>query len=487
MADLLGRFKTWAWWQRAVILLILGAVAALGQAPLDWWWATLVAMALLLALWPDDPAPWIVFRHYWWAGVGYFAISLRWIVAPFQVDVAAHGWMAPFALILMAGGAAMFWGIAAAVAARLRGGRLGLALMLAGAEVLRSLILTGFPWALLGHIWVDTPLAHVAAFGGPHLLTMITILSAWGVAQGWRGIVPVSVIVAVGWVTLGSEKAIDESGPVVRLVQPNALQAEKWDPERRFFFFERMLDYTSADARPDLIVWPETAIPQLMNYAETEFARMTEAARGVPIVTGVNRADGDTYHNSLVVLDGEGFVSALYDKAHLVPFGEYVPFAGVLARLGVTQMNQIAGFTPGRDQGLIDLPGIGAARPLICYEGIFAEEIGTEIRPRLMVLITNDAWFGRGVGPQQHLAQARLRAIEQGLPMVRVANTGISAMIDGRGLVTARLDLNQTGFVDAHLPPALAPTAYSRWGDWPVIFILLFSILGIATRAQKSL
>jgi len=234
---------------------------------------------------------------------------------------------------------------------------------------------------------------------------------------------------------------------------------------------------------PDLIVWPETAVPSLLNYIETDLTVLVEAARGAPLVFGIQRRDdAGRYYNSFVVMDGVGHIADTYDKSHLVPFGEYIPGGQYVAGLGIAGLAEMAtgGFTPGSGNSAINIPGIGTAIPLICYEGIFAEEIGhSGPRARLMVLITNDAWFGKAAGPYQHLAQARLRAIEQGLPMARAANTGITAMIDGKGRIIAQIPLGEAGAVDVALPPALNATIYARWGDGPMLALLVLLILGL--------
>jgi apolipoprotein N-acyltransferase len=195
--------------------------------------------------------------------------------------------------------------------------------------------------------------------------------------------------------------------------------------------------------------------------------------------------DGERrFFNSLAVTDGTGRVVATYDKAHLVPFGEYMPFRDLLSRWGLRGLAEFqgAGFTPGPGAALVDIPGVGLARPLICYEGIFPEEFGAE-RPRLLLLVTNDAWFGASAGPRQHLALGRLRAVEFGLPLLRAANTGISAVIDGKGRILASLPLNEAGAVEAPLPPALPPTVYSRFGDGPALLLtLLLGIWGLLAR-----
>lgn len=484
MAELLSRFVVRPRWFRFVCLALLGAAAGLGQAPHDLWFITILALGGVFLIVPGVSSPRQSAFHAWAFGFGYFAFSLRWIIEPFLVDSARHGWMAPFALFLMGAGAALFWALAAWVAARLRpGSAVFFGLMLVGAEVLRSLVLTGFPWALLGHVWVSTGIAQASAYGGPHLLTLLVVMAGWAVA--WLA----TRDRAFGLVLLGSLPALSfvlhpdppqspaEDLPIVRLVQPNAPQNQKWDPAYRDVFLNRLVRLTSEGEVPDLVVWPETAVAYLLNYIDDDLSLLSDAARGAPLVFGIQRRDEQARaFNSLVVMGPGGVVQSIYDKRHLVPFGEYMPGARLLGEMGAPGLarNLGIGFTPGEEPGPVDLPGIGAAVPLICYEGIFSEEItyGDE-RPRLLLLITNDAWFGEAAGPHQHLAQARLRAIEHGLPMVRVANTGISAMIDARGRISASLPLGVDGAIDVPLPPVAAATFYSQWGDLPLIVLLL--------------
>lgn len=471
-----GFLTRWAI-ERVMIPFGLGLVAGTGQAPWGLWFLTVAA----LAIWLARPATSrrIALRDGWLFGVGYFAVALHWIVSPFLVDIGSTGWMAPFALILMAGGAALFWGLANYAAYRIAPQSMVLpALMMAGAEVLRTYLFTGFPWALLGHIWIDTPLAQLAAFGGPHLLTLVTVVLSVAFALLWQRkfratVAPLAAL--VGWIILGAGSAPEYTGPTVRLVQPNAAQADKWDPIKSQVFFDRMIGFTQDGPPPDLVVWPETAVSYLMEYAGDALDQVSEAARGAPTVLGINRRDGERYYNSSLVLERGGVISNTYDKAHIVPFGEYIPGGEILAKFGVSHFAASRGgaFSAGSGPRVVDVTGIGNARILICYEGIFAHEVHTTERPRLLILITNDAWFGPAAGPRQHLAQARLRAIEQGLPMVRVANTGISAMIDGKGRITDQIGMGQAGYIDAALPPALAQTIYSKTGDWPALLLLL--------------
>lgn len=497
MADILTRFAGQQVWVQLCVLAVLGAVAGLGHAPFDLWPATVLALGALFIVYPVWRNPLQAALHVWAFGFGYFAFSLRWIVEPFLVDIARHGWMAPFALVLMAAGAALFWGVAAWLAARLSPSRIViLGLMLIAAEVLRSLILTGFPWALLGHIWVTTGLAQAAAFGGPHLLSLLAVLCGLAVAMltgrnRILGLVVLGLVVALSFVLRpGAAPQHNADLPIVRLVQPNAPQHQKWDPAYSEMFLDRLLRLSGEGDVPDLVVWPETAIAYLLNHIDDDLSLLSDAARTAPLVFGIQRRDAQARaYNSLVVMGSDGQVQSIYDKRHLVPFGEYMPGARLLGRMGATGLarNLGIGFTPGETPGPVDVPGIGLAVPLICYEGIFAEEITYgDTRPRMLLLITNDAWFGRAAGPRQHLAQARLRAIEQGLPMVRVANTGISAMIDAKGRIMASLPLGVDGAIDVPLPEALAATPYSRLGDMPVFVVLLLFIFGAYVQTRRD-
>ncbi len=489
-------------WVRFAALALLGVFAGFGQAPLDLWPATILALAFLLLVLRHSVAPKQAAFHAWAFGVGYFAFSLRWIIEPFLVDIARHGWMAPFALALMASGAGLFWALAAFLAKKCApGSMLFFGLVLVLAEVTRSLILTGFPWALLGHIWITTSLAQAAAYGGPHLLTLLTILAAWAIVMILHGkwikgaailgvlVIGADVLAPAHSGPVGPPVSVNDL-PIVRIVQPNAPQHQKWDPAFRDVFVNRLINLTSAGDTPDLVVWPETAVPYLLNHIEDDMRLLSDAARGAPLVFGIQRLDQDRqFFNSLVVMGPGGQVQTIYDKQHLVPFGEYIPGARLLGRVGATGLarNLGSGFTPGTTPGPVMLPGIGGAIPLICYEGIFAEEItdGGD-RARLLLLITNDAWFGEAAGPYQHLAQARLRAIEQGLPMVRVANTGISAMIDSKGRIIDSLPLGVDGALDVALPAALPPTLYVAWGDWPVFAVLLLLTLGRYAMRRRN-
>ncbi len=496
-----GRFTVWAHGLRPRTRLglcaVLGAVAGLGQAPFGLWPLTLLALAAFFGIctfrWTAWQAAWLGLA----AGTGYFLVVLNWIVEPFLVDAARHGWMAPFALVLLSAGLALFWMLGVWAARRLGGGSAAWVAALTLTEALRGVIFTGFPWAQVGHVWIGTPMMHWAALGGPLLLSALILGGAaalWHAVAGRRVRGGVALVVLAGAFASGpflsTPIPVSQDAPTVRLIQPNATQREKWDPDKIQGFFERQIAYTAAGDPPDLVVWPETAVPVLLNRAGDTLSHIAEAARGAPAIVGLQRQEDMRFFNTLALIASDGAVTASYDKHHLVPFGEYLPFGDALATFGLHGFaaRQGSGYSSGPGPQVIDVGGLGRALPLICYEGVFPRNIaGAPERPDFLLLITNDAWFGKVSGPYQHLAQARLRSVEQGLPMIRVANTGISAMIDARGQVTGEIPLGQAGWLDVALPPAAPPTLYAQLGDWPVLALMLLVLGAAALQCRRAL
>ncbi|MFU1477231.1 apolipoprotein N-acyltransferase [Roseovarius sp. C7] len=475
-------------WRRRWLLALAGVVMGAGQAPFSLWWLALAALAVLLWLLAGAARLREAALRGWFAGVGYVLATHFWIIDPFLVDPVRHGWMAPFAVLGLSAGLALIFAGGAALAHLVgwgaRSRTLALIPALVMAELFRAYALTGFPWAPLGSLWLETPVAQSAAIWGVHGLSAMTLsLLAVPVALRARrrlagGAAVLSLAVVAGlWVWGAARMDVPQAstGQVVRVVQPNAAQHLKWDPAHMPIFFNRALDMTAVagpeGARPDLIVWPETAVPALLEHADNLIAAMEEAAGGVPVLFGVQRSEAGLYYNSLAALrDGQVQV---YDKRHLVPFGEYMPFGELLSQWGITHLASAQGFgyAPGPEgQPLLDLGALGKGLPLICYEGIFPQDLrGFPERADWLVLVTNDAWFGKLTMPYAHLDQARMRAIETGLPMIRAANTGISGVIDAEGRVITKLGLGETGYADAVLPPARAETPYARRGDLPVL------------------
>ncbi len=473
-----------AW--RVAPAFVLGLVLATGHAPLGWTPAALVALALVFLLEGRCESPKAAALAGWAVGLGYFGGSMFWIVEPFLVDPARHGWMAPFALLLLPGGLALFWALAFALAARF--GRdwrrpFLLACFLAGVEVLRAYIFTGFPWSLIGYIWVGTTQMQVAAWFGPFGLTFATLIAAaactvWVGRQGnWLlvpafGFLGLAAADIVGAARLRTPDPVQSLPITVRVIQPNAEQSLKWDAEMASQWIERLLSRTAAPQigrGPDVVVWPETALPYALNGASDILLEIDAAARGRPVMFGAVRREDRRVYNSLFVTMAGGAVAQVYDKHHLTPFGEYMPFGDLFARLGINGLaaSEGAAFTAGAGPAILSVKGAGLVLPLICYEAIFPGNLRTEERPDWILHVTNDAWFGEIAGPYQHLAQARMRAVEQGLPVVRAANTGISAVIDPKGRIVSALPLGVEGHFDEAIPAALPPTAYARTGDWP--------------------
>ena len=492
-----------------------GVLAALAFPPFGFL-PGLAGFALILwAL--DRPAPHplraAAFRG-WLAGLGYFSVSVAWIVEPFLVDERTHGWMAPFALVLMAGGLSLFWAAAGAAWRRLRpqgGARvLVFAGAFAGAEWLRGHLLTGFPWNLPGEAWpAGSPLSQGAALVGAYGLTWITLIlaaaPAWILDPGTPGrrlsraatvMVPALVLFAWGAHRIAGTPA-GEAGPRVRIVQADIDQKTKWRPENLPSILRTYVDLTRRPAAqaPDIVVWPEGALPAIINdlmipgqgWRETLASAL---APGQVLAMGANRAEvrpdgGVAYHNSLVVLEGTGSdlaVAGVYDKHRLVPFGEFIPLGDLAGRIGLRSLVHMPeDFTAGPPPRPLQLARLPAFQPMICYEALFpgftraaARRAGE--RPAWILNVSNDAWFGRASGPWQHLNMARYRAIEEGLPIVRSTPTGISAVIDSSGrLIGPVLGLGTVGVIDQPLPAARPPTPYVRFGDVPFLVLLLIS------------
>ncbi|MEP5153479.1 apolipoprotein N-acyltransferase [Planktotalea sp.] len=467
--------------------ILAGLCFAAAQAPIGIWPLVLVGFAL--SVWLLTQAS-TVKRAAWtgWAiGFSYFAASLNWLIEPFLVDAARHAWMAPFALAGMAGGLALFWALPFAIANRFGKPASVLALWPL-AEYARSTIFSGFPWGLQAYAWIDTPLAQIAAIVGPYGLGAVTLfIAALPVLWDWRkggavGVMCLGVLAFVGMAQLKTDASAPPDAPIIRLTQPNAPQHQKWDSDFMGVFFARQIQATQAAPKPDLIVWPETSLPNWLNDAEFTLANISDAAQGVPVLIGAQRYEGRSAFNSLAVLDADGALGKVYDKHHLVPFGEYLPLTGLMSRLGLKAMTEtFGGFKAGAGPELIDLGPLGKTLPLICYEAVFPHQMqSAEGRPDFLLHVTNDAWFGTWSGPYQHLVQAQFRAIEQGLPLMRSANTGVTAAIDAHGRITESIALGLSGHIDAALPPPLAPTFYSRLGDIPALIALL--LLLIATH-----
>ncbi len=448
------------------------------------------------------------FADGWWFGFGYFSAGLYWIAYALLVDPVRYGWMVPFAVFGLGGLLGVFTGVAAWAAHRWSAPGLGRVLALASAwvllEWLRSWVLTGFPWNLIGSVWLGVlPVAQFAALAGSYGLSLVTVAVAAmpallrrpGPIDRWAVFVSLAGLLAIAlW---GSLRLADGPLPPVpgirlRLVQANIEQTLKWVPEMRFLHLQKHLDLTLSPGWDKVtdVIWPETAAPSFLER-DAQARRLMAAATppGGLLITGAVRGTPPGEQpfrvwNSLEALNAQAEIVGVYDKAHLVPFGEYMPLHDLLPLVKITAGD--VDFSAGPGVRSLALPGLPAAGPLICYEVIFpGAVVDRPHRPAWLLNVTNDGWYGISAEPYQHLAASRLRAIEEGLPLVRVANTGISAVVDSFGRVMGEIPLGTEGILDMDLPSALpADAPYSKYGNPIPIFMALAIALGAFLEAR---
>jgi apolipoprotein N-acyltransferase len=487
--------------------MLAGAAMTLGQPPFSLPWVLFLAVPVLVWLVDAAGCPRAAALTGWGAGFGYFVTGLYWIGYAFLVDAEQFAWMMPFAVTLLPTFLGLFWAAAFAFARRIwpQGSWwrvVALAACLTLVEYARSNVLTGFPWGLPGYVWIETPVMQAAAWVGPFGMTFLTLaltpLFLIGVVECQRFASAVAIAALAGSWAAGEARlrAVldDRAGPVLRVVQPNAAQTLKWQPDQAKVFYARLLAATAAPPDPALgppaaVIWPETAVTFLPAYQPERRAEIAAAAGGAPVILGAlygeRREDGDRWYNSLMAILPDGSLGPRYDKHHLVPFGEYLPYEDVLGLIGLRQLVNQGGFTPGPGPQLMEVPGLPPFSPLICYEMIFPNAVVPDgQRPDWILQVTNDGWFGAYGGPQQHLAQARIRAIEQGLPVIRAANTGISAAIDAFGRIKMQIPLLTEGYRDIRLPGALPPTLYARLGDVSALSLVVLSLF-LCTRRRR--
>ena len=442
-------------------------------------------------------------------GFGQFLAGLHWIGYAFMVDPGAHEWQIPFVAILFPGGLALFIALACAAAAYFwREGPARIfvfAASLATAEWLRGQVLTGFPWNIAAYGWgASLAILQSAALFGSCTLTLLTILfgaslaEPFGARPKWLFPSSMAALFVLLWIggeiRLAAVPAADVPGVRLRLVQPDIPQAEKYRQRYVVRNWERLLELSvkPASPSPTIIVWPEAAPPFLLArepVALDQIAMLT--ARRRVLMTGAvrrerNGTDEPSYYNSFYLFSRGGELLATYDKFHLVPFGEYLPFERTFDRWGIGKLTGISGsFASGDGPHTYDVPGAPSVGPLICYEILFPDAVVGARRPGWFVNVTDDSWFGPWAGPQQHLLVARVRAIEEGIPVARAANTGISAIIDPLGRITAILGLDRPGVVDGNLPAAIADTPFSRLREaW--FFLILSASLAFAWGFSKG-
>ena len=510
-----ARLAELAGWRRLGMAAVFGGLATLALPPAYAVPVLLVAFPGLLWLLDGARTGRQAFAVGWFFGFAHHLLGLYWISAALFTDIGRFWWALPLSAAGLPILLAMFSGFATLMVWKLRATGLARVFLFAAAwtlfEWLRGHLFTGFPWNLIGYSWTGflPVLQSVSLFGiyGLSLLTALVaalpaVLSdpalpprrAWGaVAAG------LAVIAAFGvWGELRLSGASTETVPGVRLrlVQPAIDQRLKWAPDERVRNIEQQMEFSAAPpAAPSAepvthVIWAETAVPMFVEQdARVRQALGSVTPPGGLLITGAPRvavdAEGEQrYYNSLLALDGSGAVTGRFDKFHLVPFGEYMPLRRWLP-VGAIAGNG-AEFSAGPGPVSLDLKGLPPVSPLICYEVIFpGAVVDREHRPQWLLNLTNDAWYGNTAGPHQHFAIARTRAVEEGLPLVRVANTGISGVVDSHGRITAMLALGHRGVVDAALPKALPiPTLYGWVGD-SLFGVLLLSCFAVGLLARQ--
>lgn len=508
LASLAGRLARLTGWRRFGMATLLGGLAALALPPAG-------AVPVLLAAFPG--LLWLLdgcrtkrgaFAVGWAFAFGHHLVGLYWISFALFTDIGRFWWALPLSaaglpiVLAFFGGAATLgtWVLNARGLAR----AVLFAVVWTVGEWLRGHLFTGFPWNTVGYAWVEVgPVLQLASVTGIYGLSLLTVLLAAlpaALPEPGEAVKRVAVAAGLGAAVLagvGTWGAVRlEANPTafvpdvrLRLVQAAIDQRLKWAPGERESNVAQQLDLSALPPAeggpPTHVIWPETAVPFFVDRdAARRMALGAVTPPGGVLITGAPRAEGEAdgsvrYFNSLIAVDGAGAVRGIYDKAHLVPFGEYMPLRRWLP------VGAIAGngseFSPGPGPRTLRLPGLPPVSPLICYEVIFPAAVADPAdRPGWLLNLTNDAWYGNTAGPHQHFAIARVRAVEEGVPLVRSANTGISGVVDPLGRVTAVLGLGQRGIVDAALPqPLSGPTLYARYGDG-VLLLLLLSAVGVA-------
>jgi apolipoprotein N-acyltransferase len=513
-------------WRRALIAFVAGALSVLALAPFNAWPVLFITFPVLVWLVDgsadaDGRGFWAAAGAGWCFGFGYFVAGLYWIGYAFLVDAKTFGWLLPIAVSGLPAYLALFTGLGLGVARLIwvRGPLriLALAVALTATEWLRGHLLTGFPWNTFGYALTE-PLA---------LAQSISLVGIWGMTflsvaifatpatladdrketpHPYRALVVALMVLAAmggyGVARLAAHPTTFVSGVKLRIMQPDLQQNAKFNYSAKAAVMRRYLRISSRTTGPkskgvhdfNVLIWPESAFPFFLTREPDAMAQIAALLTpGTELITGAVRAAPESKpghiraYNSLYVIDPDGSIRGIYDKEHLVPFGEYLPFQSLLEKLGLQALTkQVGGFLKGKQRPLMDVPGTPKMLPLICYEAIFpGEAVPAGERPGWIVNVTDDAWFGISTGPHQHFQQARMLAVAEGLPLVRAANNGISGVIDPVGRVVKYLPLGAEGVVDAGLPGALAPTVYAKYGNAGLVLLLVAGLIAVGRRRAR--
>ena len=514
-----------AGWRRAAIAFLAGAVSVLAVAPFNIW--PILFLTFPIVVWLIDGSSgrwggvWNAALAGWCFGFGYFVAGLYWIGYAFLVDARTFGWLLPIAVSGLPAYLALYTGFGFALArliwvpGPLR--VLALAVALTTGEWLRGHLLTGFPWNTFGYALTE-PLA---------LAQSVSLVGVWGLTflgvaifatpaliiddpadtpHPFRPLVLAFVLLAAmagfGAARLATYPTEYVKGVKLRIMQPDLQQDAKFNYAAKDEVMRRYIDLSSRATGPNskgvhdatILIWPESAFPFFLTREPDALAKISALIEPhTELITGAVRAAEDSTpghvraYNSVYVIDPDGSIRGIYDKVHLVPFGEYLPFEPLLEKLGLQNLSkEVGGFLSGDRRRAMDVPGAPKMLPLICYEAIFpGQSVPRGERPGWIVNVTNDGWFGISTGPYQHFQQARVTAIAEGLPLVRAANTGVSGVIDPLGRIVKSLPLGVDGVIDADLPRALPPTPYAHYGSYALILFMVVSLMLIGRRRMR--
>jgi apolipoprotein N-acyltransferase len=519
-----------AWgWRRALIAFAAGAASTFALAPFNLW--PVMFLTIPFVVWLIDGAAGtragkiaVAATTGWWFGFGYFLAGLYWIGNAFLVDAKMFGWLLPIAVAGLPAGLALFTAVGFTLARLLwrpgAGRILVLAAALTASEWLRGHLLTGFPWNAFGYaltgplalaqgaalvgLWGMTFIA-VAVFASPAVLVDESTETPRPWLAPLGAVLALGVLAGYGAARLARSPTMFVDGVRLRIMQPNVQQDDKFNYSAKQKVMDHYLALSRRATGPQAnglegvthLIWPESAFPF---FLAREADALAEIAALLPkdtvLITGAARRaeaesnqNGVRAYNSVYVIDHDGTILSVYDKVHLVPFGEYLPLESWLERLGLLPLTKVqGGFLAGDRRRPMKTPRAPSFLPLICYEIIFpSEAVPQGERPGWLLNLTNDGWFGMSTGPYQHLQQARLRAIEEGLPLVRAANTGISAVVDPVGRVVSSLPLGSEGVLDAPLPRRREATVFARLGDGPAgLAVAIVLIAAIVRRPRRQ-
>ena len=511
-------------WRRALLAFFAGAVSAAAMAPVNAWPLLFLTFPVLVWLVDGSAAgrfsgAWRAFGAGWCFGFGYFVAGLYWTGYALMVDAKTFAWLLPFAVVGLPAVLALYTAVGLALARLMwvRGPErvLALAVALAITEWLRGHLFTGFPWNAFGYALTE-PLAlaqsvslvglwgltflSVAIFASPAVLTDEPKDTPHPYRAPVAALVVLAAMFGFGVARLATHPTAFVKGVKLRIMQADLQQDEKFNYADKNKIMARYLALSDRATGPQSkgvhdithLIWPESSFPFFLTREPEQLAKIVSLIKPhTELITGAVRLAPQTAgskevhaYNSIYVIDPDGSIRGIYDKVHLVPFGEYLPFEPLLKAIGLRKLtHDVGGFLAGDRRRPMDVPGAPKMLPLICYEAIFpGAAVPRGERPGWLVNVTNDGWFGISSGPYQHFQQARATAIAEGLPLVRAANTGISAVIDPVGRIVKSLPLGVEGVLDARLPRAIAPTVYVGYGDYAFLLLLVVGLITVARR-----